>query len=591
MTNHSTLRTSIRAITRLGPRALRSVVQAWRRTGSFAPALMVMVVALALVSHLGLEQPKGANTTSTSKTIEAAVARPGGGGWSTNGAGDVFEFGSAPFFGSMAGHILSKAVVGIAATADGQGYWLTASDGGVFAFGDAGFYGSTGALHLNRPIVGMAATADAKGYWMVASDGGIFAFGDALFSGSRGGVAGFDAASIAAVGGGYWIVSTNNTWTAFGSTTSPSNSVPSSTPLPSVSPVGKSVLHVAGNVLEGASGSQLRLLGVDVSGTEDACIRNDGFSWGPLTASEAKDIASWHATAVRIPLNEDCWLGINGAPARFSGAAYQSAMKSWVADLNAAGLVAILDLHWSAPGSYRATQQWPMADADHSLAFWSQVASMFKSTPSVVFDLFNEPFVGRTNPTTADWSCWLNGCATSFACSRCSLPVTYQAVGMQQLLNTVRAAGATQPVMLGGLNWAGDPCGTTDLRGNGGICMWLHFKPSDPENQVIADFHTYSWTTCATTNCWNTSILPVATVVPVVTGEMGERDCSANYIDQYMSWADQHGVSYLAWSWEMPTSGTTGCSATNMQLLSDWNGTPSTTGAAGPAFASHLAKD
>ena len=45
-------------------------------------------------------------------------------------------------------------------------------------------------------------------------------------------------------------------------------------------------------------------------------------------AATAAAIASWQMNAVRIPLNEDCWLGINGAPAAYSGANYQTAIEN-----------------------------------------------------------------------------------------------------------------------------------------------------------------------------------------------------------------------------------------------------------------------
>ncbi len=349
------------------------------------------------------------------------------------------------------------------------------------------------------------------------------------------------------------------------------------------------VPRVVGNQLVDASGATLRLLGVDASGTEDACLRGQGFSWSPLTVGEAERIASWHANAVRVPLNEDCWLGINGVPARTSGAAYRSAVEAWVRDLNTAGLVVILDLHWAAPGGTEATQQWPMADADHSITFWSQVAGAFRSRPSVIFDLFNEPTLGKYAPTASDWSCWRNGCETSFRCSTCQTAVRYRTAGIQGMLNAVRAAGATQPVLVGGTNWSGDPCGIKDKGGNDGVCMWLRYRPTDPDHQVIADFHTYNWTACATLSCWNASVLPVAAKVPVVSAEFGEDDCSATFINRYMDWADEHRLSYLAWSWDTPPPGETGCAATNMELLSNWDGTPSMTAVAGAAVHARLA--
>jgi hypothetical protein len=75
----------------------------------------------------------------------------------------------------------------VAQVAGGGGYWLVASDGGVFTFGSAQFYGSMAGKHLNSPITGIVATPDDHGYWLVAQDGGVFAFGDATFDGSMGG--------------------------------------------------------------------------------------------------------------------------------------------------------------------------------------------------------------------------------------------------------------------------------------------------------------------------------------------------------------------------------------------------------------------
>ena len=38
---------------------------------------------------------------------------------------------------------------------------------------------------------------------------------------------------------------------------------------------------------------------------------------------------------VRIPINEDCWLGINGVPRAYSGAAYRAAIVAFVAERRA----------------------------------------------------------------------------------------------------------------------------------------------------------------------------------------------------------------------------------------------------------------
>ncbi len=311
-------------------------------------------------------------------------------------------------------------------------------------------------------------------------------------------------------------------------------------------------VRVVGNQLVDASGAPLRLLGVDRSGTEYACAQGWGIFDGPSDPTSIAAINSWHVNAVRVPLNEDCWLGINGVNPNFSGAKYRSAIQSYVSSLNAAGMAAILDLHWSAPGSQPALSQQVMADADHSPAFWTSVAGAFKSNPGVVFDLYNEPH-------DISWSCWLNGCVTSSG---------WQAAGMQALLNSVRSTGATQPVLAGGLNWSGDLSG------------WLAHEPNDPNHQLGASAHIYNFTQCSTPSCWNSTIAPVAAAVPVVTGEIGEDDCTPAFISSYMAWADAHGISYLGWSWNTASCGS------GPALITSYSGSPTAFGA---GLQSHLA--
>lgn len=324
---------------------------------------------------------------------------------------------------------------------------------------------------------------------------------------------------------------------------------------PAASAAPDLALHVAGNHLVNSAGTPVRLLGVNRSGTEYACAQGWGIFDGPSGPASVAAIAAWHANAVRIPLNEDCWLGINGVPAAYSGANYRNAIVSYVNEVNAAGMEAIVDLHWGAPGTQLATGQEQMPDASHAPAFWSSVAGTFARTPGVVFDLFNEPH-------GVSWSCWRNGCTLTNGTA---------VVGMQQLIDTVRAAGATQPVMAEGLNWGGDLSG------------WLSNEPTDPAHNLVASVHLYNFSQCNTVTCWNSTIAPVAASVPVVTGELGETDCGTGFIDSYMPWADAQGISYLAWAWD--AGGGWSCSS-GPGLLDSYDGTPNAYGA---GFQSHLA--
>jgi hypothetical protein len=132
--------------------------------------------------------------------------------WEVGADGNVYAFGDAGSYGSLAGTALNKPIVGMADTPDGKGYWLVGSDGGIFAYGDAQFFGSIGNRRLNEPIVGMAGTPDGKGYWLVASDGGVFAFGDAQFYGSAGNLRlqkPMVGMAVDPATGGYWLVASD----------------------------------------------------------------------------------------------------------------------------------------------------------------------------------------------------------------------------------------------------------------------------------------------------------------------------------------------------------------------------------------------
>jgi hypothetical protein len=298
-------------------------------------------------------------------------------------------------------------------------------------------------------------------------------------------------------------------------------------------------VHVAGHRLVNGSGRAIRLLGVSVSGPEYACIGGWGIFAGPTDAQAIAAMKSWRINVVRIPLNEQCWLGINGAPPAYSDARYRAAIRAYVTRLHKAGLYAILDLHWSAPGHGQARGQEPMADLDHAPAFWSSVAREFEHDPAVLFDLFNEP-------GAIGWKCWRDGCEVAGG---------WRAAGMQTLVDAVRRAGAGQPVIATG-HGAG-----TDLS------QWLRYRPRDPAHQVVAGAHVYQPLGCITSACWEEHFDPVVDRVPLIATELGQVNCSHAFVDGFMNWADAAGASYVGWAWNP-----FGCSAPS--LISSWNGWP-----------------
>ena len=321
-------------------------------------------------------------------------------------------------------------------------------------------------------------------------------------------------------------------------------------------------LHVSGNKILNTAGQTVRLYGVNRAGGEYMCVQGRGIWDGPADAQSIQYMLDWKVNAIRIPLNEDCWLGINGVAASMSGTAYQQAVVNYVNLLNSMGVIVILDLHWGAPGTTLATAQTPMPDADPTPAFWTSVAATFKGNTSVIFDLFNEPYPDNNSDTTAGWTCWRDG-------GTCS-GVSYTVAGFQSLVNTVRATGATNIIMLGGLQYSN------------ALSQWLTYKPADSTGNLIAAWHSYNFNLCITATCWNSILLPVAQSVPLVAGEMGENDCAHTYIDPVMAWLDTNANGYLAWTWD--AWGASLCGSGPI-LINDYFGSPN---AYGQGYKDHL---
>ena len=155
----------------------------------------------------------------------------------------------------------------------------------------------------------------------------------------------------------------------------------------------------------------------------------------------------------------------------------------------------IVELHWTY-GQYtgnsagcsdvHATCQKPMPDMQYAPSFWTSVANTFKGNQAVVFDLFNEPYPDRaTSTTTQAWQCWRDG-------GTCP-GIGYEVAGMQDLVDAVRATGATNVILVGGLAYSND------------LSQWLTYKPTDPTGNLAAAWHIYNFNTCANESCWDSS--------------------------------------------------------------------------------------
>jgi hypothetical protein len=372
----------------------------------------------------------------------------------------------------------------------------------------------------------------------------------------------------------------------------PSSAASASTSASSGSSSSKGLsIKVQSNHLVDANGNTVQLRGVNVSALEFVTINDskwdNGNPWGNQTGTATPQWSimadTWKANAVRLPLNQASWLGYicvnkNGASINPDPLGnYKATVEQAVSAANAAGLYVILDLHWTAPGNTCPQSQDQMADRDHSLAFWTSVASTFKGNPAVLFDLFNEPYVSGGPSGYANgadyWAIWLNGGATpqlSTNSGRTIVAIAWSSVGMNQLIAAVRATGATNVVMAGGL------AGASDLSG------WLSHKPTDALNQLALSWHAYSGT--GGQGGYAQAVLGAG--IPVIIGETGDKSAngtsSAPTIANVTKWADANDASVMVWAWDDWSSS----GGSSNLLIKDAAGTP--TDGEGVAFKAWL---
>jgi endoglucanase len=324
-------------------------------------------------------------------------------------------------------------------------------------------------------------------------------------------------------------------------------------------------IKVKGNQFVDQNGKTFQMRGANVSGLESVAIQGWSVSdpWGGMkpvwTALQA-----WKINSVRFPLNEASWLGYSCVDANGQtvdpdpGKNYRATVQQTVTEANAAGLYVILDLHWSAPGNLCPTGQNWMADSDHSVAFWTSVASTFKGNPAVIFELYNEPVL---TDSTAGWNTWLNGGAQTTVLSPAQESYSWTSAGMQTLLDAVRATGATNVVLCGGVSYS------NVLNG-----FPAHI-PADPLSQLGVAWHVYSfniYTDPSPGSSTANMVAAAAATVPLTITEVGDTDGAGqtgSFVAKIATYADANGYSYFAWTWN-------DWGQSSNDLILDTSGTP-----------------
>ena len=275
-------------------------------------------------------------------------------------------------------------------------------------------------------------------------------------------------------------------------------------------------LHVVGNQLENPSGQPVVLRGVNVDGQEGWGKAGGGLYYDSYTQAAVQQgvttALNWNANLIRLPVNQDFWLGLDPGVNKTSYIADIDALIRQVS--NAGGYVMLV-----AKVTDGGTGNPLLESGNYSLpdnnttAFWKSVSQHYANNPAVMFDLFNEP--GHWNATYAQWR---NG-STRFSENVDGHNVSYASPGLEGLIQAIRTVPGGNHTIIAAeaMNYAHDfsSISTAITQGNG---------LTDTANQLIYSVHIYPNTVSDSSVVANLNNLLPASVTdhyPLYVGEWG----------------------------------------------------------------------
>lgn len=226
------------------------------------------------------------------------------------------------------------------------------------------------------------------------------------------------------------------------------------------------------------------------------------------------------ANVIRISVHPDYWLGDADYLWR-----HIDPIVGWAGQMN---MYAIIDWHYI--GNIQTGQGAEMPDIEEepselTMEFWRQISAYFRTTPHVIFEIWNEPAGG----INAD---------------------TWQKYAVR-IIRTIRDQGARQLVVVGGVDYSRD-------------LSWVLEDPV-PDNNVAYTTHIYP---AHTSPMWDHWFGEVSEVVPVLVTEWGFMDenrkgapfylagSAESFGEPLLEYLDDHGIGWVAcWyddEWDPP---------------------------------------
>lgn len=302
-------------------------------------------------------------------------------------------------------------------------------------------------------------------------------------------------------------------------------------------------LHVVGNQLQTPDGKAVWLQGLALPSMEWSAGGEN------IIKSIQTGLADWKANCIRLCIREHFWIG-KGPYQNDGGMRYRQLVEDAVNACAARGAYIVLDLH-----VYRAPK-------DVHAAFWADAATKFKNHPAVLFELINEPH-------DISWEVWRNGGPVTdkpkggdAVAENSESLVSFQSIGMQKLVEVIRATGAKNLIIAGGLDWGYDLSGI--LEG---------FALHDPDgNGIMYSSHVYPWK-----SDWQGKFLALAAKYPLFIGEVGadtqrmdflppeRQEDPATWVPDMLGVIQKHRLHWTAWCFHPKST---------PRVLLDWNYTP-----------------
>jgi hypothetical protein len=262
-------------------------------------------------------------------------------------------------------------------------------------------------------------------------------------------------------------------------------------------------LHASGNQLVDPSGNSVRLRGVMIP--DPYRLARDGRFTRDLIA----EIQPAGANIVRVPVHPENWQHDADYLWR-----YLDPLVTWAGD---AGLYVIIDLHFIGNIATGAGDQMPDLDVPAAVfaqQFWLSVAPYFISAPHVLFEIYNEP----ANISAEAW-------------------ITSNA----ELVSMIRSQGVTQPLLVGGVDYARD-------------LSWVLEHPLNDTNLVYTS-HIYP---AHAKSRWGHWFGEVAQQYPVLITEWGFVDAQEvqgpdylvgsveTYGEPFLTYLDEQNIGWVA---------------------------------------------